>query len=396
MRYPFPSIDPIPIPAPVWLMKALGLLTLALHFAAVMMMVGSLLMIIALNLRGRSRREDGPLSASLVLARRLPVIMTYVINLGVPPLLFAQVLYGRAIYTSSVLIAVSWIAVIPLVMGGYWFMYKTTDRIASGRAGWPTALLSLLFVFGVGQIYSMNMTLMLRPEVWTGMYAKTATGLQAPPHDPTAMPRFHFVMTGGLVIGGLWMLIVSNARHLADATRAALVRNGAGMAALGGVVQALVAMRVVQAQPASIQQALGASGFYSIAQYLYLGATLLVVVLAGLQFARRRTSVVLSTVGGVVGFLGTAGAVLVRDGIRDLTLLEKGFDVWDRKEVTNWGVVVLFLLLFAGGLAVVGWLLSVMKRATPTNETLSYANDTIGLPPADPRASEPEKELVTR
>ncbi len=28
--------------------------------------------------------------------------MTYVINLGVPPLLFAQVLYGRAIYTSSV------------------------------------------------------------------------------------------------------------------------------------------------------------------------------------------------------------------------------------------------------------------------------------------------------
>ena len=35
---------------------------------------------------------------------RLTVVMTFVINLGVPPLLFAQVLYGRALYTSSVLI----------------------------------------------------------------------------------------------------------------------------------------------------------------------------------------------------------------------------------------------------------------------------------------------------
>ena len=33
------------------------------------------------------------------LARRLTVVMTFVINLGVPPLLFAQVLYGRALYT---------------------------------------------------------------------------------------------------------------------------------------------------------------------------------------------------------------------------------------------------------------------------------------------------------
>ena len=43
------------------------------------------------------------------LARRLTVVMTFVINLAVPPLLFAQVLYGRALYTSSVLIGLYWI-----------------------------------------------------------------------------------------------------------------------------------------------------------------------------------------------------------------------------------------------------------------------------------------------
>ena len=34
-----------------------------------------------------------------------------------------------------------------------------------------------------------------------------------------------------------------------------------------------------------------------------------------------------------------------RDGVRDLTLLNKGYDVWDRAVVTNWSVVGLFLVL---------------------------------------------------
>jgi len=39
-----------------------------------------------------------------------------------------------------------------------------------------------------------------------------------------------------------------------------------------------------------------------------------------------------------------------RDGVRDLTLLSKGYDVWDRVVVTNWSVVGLFLVLFVAGL----------------------------------------------
>ena len=52
-----------------------------------------------------------------------------------------------------------------------------------------------------------------------------------------------------------------------------------------------------------------------------------------------------------------------RDGVRDLTLLSKGFDVWDRAVVTNWSVVGLFLVLFVAGLGVIGWLVSVVARA---------------------------------
>lgn len=386
MRYPFPNVDPIPIPAPVWLMKALGLLTLALHFTAVMIMIGSLLMIAYLNTAGRGGRNGAQLSASLVLARRLPVIMTYVINLGVPPLLFAQVLYGRAIYTSSVLMAVSWISVIFLVMLAYWLIYKTSDRIQSGRPGALTALAALFVVAGIGQIYSMNMTLMLRPEVWQEMYAQTASGMLVPKGDPTTTPRWLFVMSGGLIFGGVWMMIVSNAKHLADDVKRTLVKSGGAMSAVGALVQVFCATRVYQTQPEIVQKGLNENALYTISGYLYLGAIVLAGVLIVLQWAKGKSSVLLATLTTVIGFLANAGAVIYRDGIRDLTLMSKGFNVWDRKEVTNWSVVGLFLLLFVIGLGVVYWLLMVMKQATPTNENATTLGKGVGS----------EGELVTQ
>src|SRR5579884_1600028 len=113
----FPLIDPIPLPAPVWLMKALLVLTFALHIATVQMLLGGLMVVPGLKLLGGGASAN---TAAVAIARRLPVLMTYVINLGVPPLLFAQVLYGRALYTSSVLIGAWWIGVIGLLMATYW------------------------------------------------------------------------------------------------------------------------------------------------------------------------------------------------------------------------------------------------------------------------------------
>ncbi len=87
----FPHVDPIPLPAPIWLFKLLDIITLSLHFVAMQMLVGGLLVAVSLNLLGRSRSAR---SVSAGIGRRLPIVMTYVINLGIPPLLFAQVLYG--------------------------------------------------------------------------------------------------------------------------------------------------------------------------------------------------------------------------------------------------------------------------------------------------------------
>jgi len=66
--------------------------------------------------------------------------------------------------------------------------------------------------------------------------------------------------------------------------------------------------------------------------------------------------------------LSIALLTLYRDGIRDMTLLSTGFDVLQRAGVTNWSVVGIFLGLFVAGLAVVGWLISVMAKANRVME----------------------------
>lgn len=364
----FPAVDPIPIPAPVWLMKALSLLTLALHFFAVQMLIGSLILVAVLSARGK--KDPSSKTAASVVAKRLPIVMTYVINLGIPPLLFAQVLYGRALYTSSILMAVSWISVVFLLGAVYFVLYRISGKAAEGKPVTALSLLALVLSAGVGDVYAMNMTLMLKPEVWQQMYAKTATGVGAPPHDPTTTPRWLFVLLGGLLIGGLWTMLQANLVQVEDASKQVLRRLGASCAAIGGVLQLFAGYWVYATQPDFVQT--GLKGAWYMSGSAIWGAGVLLALLAAVSQIFKPSQKAFPAVGGLVGgFLGLAGAVIVRDGIRDITLGNKGFDVWKRTENSNWFVIGIFLLLFVLGLVAIGWLWSVMRNARPISEEVS-------------------------
>ena len=133
----------------------------------------------------------------------MTVVMTYVINLGVPPLLFAQVLYGRALYTSSVLIGIYWISIIAVLTLTYWLLYRFTARLEAGKSAWLVGLSAWLLAGYIARMLSTNMTLMLRPEVWRDMYSASAMGAYLPPSDPTLTPRWLLMMAGGLFVGGI-------------------------------------------------------------------------------------------------------------------------------------------------------------------------------------------------
>jgi hypothetical protein len=289
--------------------------------------------------------------------------------------LFAQVLYGRALYTSSVLIGVYWIAIVPTLILVYWLLYKFSARLDQGKSAWWVGLIAWLLAGGVARMLSTNMTLMLRPEAWHGMYSASAMGAFLPTGDPTLTPRWLLMMAGDCSSAGLWLVYLSGAQHLYRGRKDIRCRAGrqggcrlwnclSGRGTVGGERAA----DVVKAGLAGHSPFIRLYKFAGFAGYGWI-ALVVVAVLVGAIAGFGKDH------GRMAELDGRSGGVLVeimltvyRDGVRDVTLLIKGYDVWDRAVATNWGVVGLFLVLFVAGLGVIGWLVSVVARAQKTME----------------------------
>ena len=363
----FPAVDPIPLPAPLWLFKLLHIVTLSLHFVAVEILLGGLLLAVLLS----TRPAGSPAHiAARAMGRRLTVVMTYVINLGVPPLLFAQVLYGRALYTSSVLIGAWWISIIAVLTLTYWLLYQFSFRLEAGKSAWWVGLLAWLGCGGVARLLSINMTLMLRPEAWRGMYAASGAGVYLPQGDPTTTPRWILMLCGGLFVAGLWMIYLAGRSTFAPQEKLFLAGFGGKVAALFGVLYLGAGIWANSVQPAAVKagiaSGLGGHPIYHYFGFAAYGWLLLVAVTVLVAAAAGFTRISAGWIGWTAALLTLLFEicfVVYRDAIRDVTLLTKGYDVWDRVVVTNWSVVGIFLVLFVAGLGIVGWLISVVARA---------------------------------
>lgn len=360
----FPFLDAVALPAPVVIFKVLLFITSALHFVAVEVFLGGVLAAIVLNYVGQSQSRYtnvgmNNLSSAAILARRLPVVLTFVINFAFPPLLFTQVLYGRALYTSSILIGGYWIALIGLLMFCYWLLYKMADRSSRGDSILWVGILAWLTAAGIGKILSLNMTLMLRPEVWPNMYAASASGLFFPPHDPTMFPRWAFMILGGLVGGGAWMMWLGGRPSPEPNIRASLSKLGAYLVQAGIPIQILACYWVWHCQPTFIKSAALEQGLLGTGGVLFL---LCWAVLWGIAFNRAQWGLSVRIAGNlsaIVGVIGFLFATIARDSIRDLTLANKGMDIWNRPVEANYFVLALFLIIFVIGLCVMTWLIWV-------------------------------------
>jgi hypothetical protein len=363
----FPVVDPIPLPAPIWLLKLLHIVTLALHFVAVEMLLGGLLLAVLLSL---FRGSPASMVTARALARRLTVVMTFVINLAVPPLLFAQVLYGRALYTSSVLIGLYWIAIIGLLMLTYWLLYRFTGRLEAGKSAWWVGLSAWLLAGCIARLLSTNMTLMLRPEVWRKMYSASAMGAYLPTGDPSLTPRWLLMLTGGLFIGGLWLIYLAGRSTFTAEEKRFLSALGGKLAALFGIVYLSAGIWAAGVQPAVVKSMLVTPPagyefykYFGFAGYGWLALVVVAVLLAAAAGFGKLTARWTSIAVVHLAVLIELTLVVYRDGVRDLSLLATGYNVWDRTVETNWWVVGLFLVLFVAGLGVIGWLVSVVARS---------------------------------
>jgi len=365
----FPAVDPIPLPAPVWLFKLLHLVTFVLHLTTVELLLGGLTAAIVFHLAGRIAGIPAATQASGLLAHRLPTLMAYVINLGVPPLLFAQVLYGRALYTSSVLIGVYWISVIGLLIASYFGLYIASKR-ATAKKGWASVgIASLLLALTIAFIYSNNMSLMLRPEVWSAMYKASPTGVHLNTSDPTLMPRWLFFMLGAFPASGCALLLLALKTEIDLPTKRLLRQAGGLLAAAAILLQTILGFVVADKLPAGILGATLADGFYHPFLYAWFTTTALLALIAFVPVIYPPGLKLAAIAASAVAVLNIASIVVLRDGIRDYTLRAAGMEVWARTVVTNWSVVSIFLVLFVAAIGALTFMAYVVAKARRLEET---------------------------
>jgi hypothetical protein len=239
-----------------------------------------------------------------------------------------------------------------------------------GKAwGW-IGLVALVVVLKIGIIYSSNMTLMLRPDAWRDMYRGDALGLHLNMGDPTVLPRWLFMMFGGLTVGGVGLMLLGLTTYIRAETAEFLRRWGARLCAAGAAIQCITAVWVYSSQLEPVRHALGQSMLY---RSLLIVWVLLTLVLIGLASIAQGKAGVASWLwpfaAGLLVFLQTVATTICRGGIRDAALALHGFSAWDREVAANWVVVGAFLVLFVASLGVLAWLVHVVVQSRKVEET---------------------------
>lgn len=176
------------------------MLTFPLHLFAMNAMLGcGLVAFISHLYPGRAHRE-----LSHELAKALPFLVAFTVNLGVAPLLFVNVIYGHLLYSSTVLMGLYWLAVIPLLIIAYYLAYIYDFRFRQlGNLAMFVLLAVLVLLLAIGFIFSNNMTLMITPASWPRWFT-TSGGSLLNLSDPTLLPRYLHIITGSLAVGGLF------------------------------------------------------------------------------------------------------------------------------------------------------------------------------------------------
>lgn len=359
-----PQPDPLPQPAPTWLLWCLLLVTFVLHLLPMNFVLGGSLIAAVARIRGRAPGQGHARQLSAWIGKAMPVAIAATITFGVAPLLFVQVLYGRLFFTSSVLMAGFWLAVVPLLIAGYYGAYLISMKGASRWAtsagvGWLLVGVFLAIAF----VYVNNMSLMLRPDRFVELYRAGGQGLHLNLSDATLGPRYLHMVLGALAVAGMAIIIHGawvRARDEAFGTWA--MRHGASWTAGATALNMIVGFWWLLALPRPTLIEL-MSRVPAVA--LFAGVTTGFVTLSLVVLAARAADPAPAARWATAGLLVTVVLMVVsRDQLRTVSLTAGGFEptTW---VAPQWGAIAVFVGLLVAGLAVVAWMVTVLWRAQP-------------------------------
>lgn len=294
-------------------------------------MLGAMILGLVRLIRGTDNWKDSRA------VRFLPIIMALAMNLGVPPLLFLQVLYGYFFFSSSILIAIPWISVFFLLMSGYGFVYAA--RYASKKNWHASAFLgiSLVSTILVSFFFSNNVHLMINPSLWQEIYSYSESGFQLNPQLLQVIPRWIWAIAPCLVAGVALM-------------------NSSRAWCLGAALLSTVCLTAYSLQmPAGMAED-GLVRFALISDFALQGVLVLLV-----SFIPNNQSKIFTY--SLWGWLVVKSVVTValRHGIR-LFSLNPIYDLSALPQETNWPLIGVFFGALIIGFSSIIWMLKNARK----------------------------------
>jgi hypothetical protein len=369
---PIPAADPMPLPAPVWLLKTLLLVVFFLHILFMNCTLAGGFTALFNAIRGRSDQHPFSHQLSAELGRMLPIFVAFTVTLGVAALLFVQVLYGNLLYTSSILIGAYWISVIVLVVLGYYgyYYYNSHSGERASTASIVVLSLSVLCFLTIGFIFTNNMSLMWSPEKWLAMYRAHGNGAQLDTGDRSIVPRYLHTIIGSFGLFSAAVAHYGTLRFKKDPAYGGwLVRRAALAFAATTILQFLVGMWFLMALPRNVAMVFFTGGLGVSVFAGALLATLAATILLLVGGTAKEPSPLIHAGFGMV-LVTVALMVVMRDMVRTASL-NPYFQLSRLQVSPQTGVIIVFLLTFAGGLATLVWMLRKVAQGRSRSEAAS-------------------------
>jgi len=355
---PIPNTDPLGYGIPPLIFQLLSYLTFSMHLMAMNFTVGGAILFLWLHFR----KNDASLPIRRYLGGGLPLGMSYVVTLGIPPLLFVQVLYGQMFYSSSILIAAHWILIIPLLITayGHFYLHKLTRDKRKKRQG-AIVLIGLIAMLLIGFFYSNNITLSQTPEKWLSMYASKPHGMALNLSEPTLFPRFLLFITPAIAVSGLGIILAGAflTRWGREVEGAAFKAFGKSVVPLGLLLQALCALWVVAVLPERISAYVLSGNTATL--LLVAGVVLVALAMILALVAAKSKGILLPMLSSVLAYAAIFCHAAMRDMVR-LQYLVPHFDLSQVPLKAQWGMFGIFVVTLVAGLAL---LIVLMLKVFP-------------------------------
>ncbi|MSR57086.1 MAG: hypothetical protein EXS05_05375 [Planctomycetaceae bacterium] len=352
---------PFDFPLPTAFYLTLYLATLVIHVAFMNYVLAGSAYLAAFAVRhGRdsNRLTDHPLAGPL--RDWMPFMLSAAITAGIAPLLFIQILYQRQFYTANLLLFHRWMAILPVLIVGFYLLYLLKSRII-GEASFVWRIVVGCGAFAcfafVAWSWTENHLLSLNESAWSDQYASGRLFFR----DPELGPRLAVWFTGAFptmatIVAWQWWCLARLGRPVPATANQSCTR-----LALSGLATAIAsAAWYVENLAPELRDQLVSSAYRP-----YLAAALVGVILQAAgwlagrnQAGLQRGRLVLISAGWLLTVVGVS---VLREGRRlaaiDVTAL---YDL--HADAATVGGLAVFLVFAALNAGLIAWCLVTVRR----------------------------------